>query len=271
MRDRDRERDRDRDRDRDRRSPPPPASDSYVPNRSPRRQRSRSAGRYRNTMRGRSRDDGRWHRSRSRPRSPRRSSPRRSPRRSPLRYPSPRRDDRGRNDRARSPPHRDFGSRDGRCVLIFLFLRPLIRLGANHLFAVGDLARHPIMIACIATAHHSGGHPLLVLAVISLGLVVGIVEMTDMDPHTAEIHHLFEILTCRPLSRLGQLLDPRRHGQARFEVTRIDQESSLLFLALHTPAPAIQVKYHLERLRGLRILNLTRHCPVDHPQEDRQL
>lgn len=115
-RDRERERDRDpRDRDRDHRprSPPPIASDSYVPNRSPRR-RSRSPDRYRGPDRARDNGGESWRRrdnSRGRPRSPfRRASPRRSPRRSPNRYSPPlRRDER--YDRARTP-RRDFDNRD---------------------------------------------------------------------------------------------------------------------------------------------------------------
>ncbi|KAK4133279.1 hypothetical protein BT67DRAFT_62162 [Trichocladium antarcticum] len=128
---------RDNLRDRGRTPPLPGASDSYVPNRSPRR-RSRSADRFRRE-RSRERDGGeRWRRSRSRQRSPiriarspirvarspirvarspirvarspiRRPSPRRSPlRRSPPpRFVSPRRD-----DRARSPLRRDFEIRE---------------------------------------------------------------------------------------------------------------------------------------------------------------
>lgn len=115
-RDRERERDRDpRDRDRDHRprSPPPIASDSYVPNRSPRR-RSRSPDRYRGPDRARDNGGETWRRrdnSRGRARSPfRRASPRRSPRRSPNRYSPPfRRDER--YDRARTP-RRDFDNRD---------------------------------------------------------------------------------------------------------------------------------------------------------------
>lgn len=117
LRDRDRERDRERDRDRDHRPRTPPiGSDSYVPNRSPRR-RSRSPDRYRGPDRARDVGGGEsWRRrdgSRGRARSPpvRRISPRRSPRRSPGRYSPPplRRDDRF--DRARSP-RRDFEIRD---------------------------------------------------------------------------------------------------------------------------------------------------------------
>lgn len=115
LRDRDRERDRDRDRDRDHRPRTPPiGSDSYVPNRSPRR-RSRSADRYRGPDRARDVGGESWRRrdnSRGRVRSPpvRRISPRRSPRRSPGRYSPPmRRDDRF--DRARSP-RREFEIRD---------------------------------------------------------------------------------------------------------------------------------------------------------------
>lgn len=115
LRDRDRERDRDRDRDRDHRPRTPPiGSDSYVPNRSPRR-RSRSPDRYRGPDRARDVGGESWRRrdnSRGRVRSPpvRRISPRRSPRRSPGRYSPPlRRDDRF--DRARSP-RRDFEIRD---------------------------------------------------------------------------------------------------------------------------------------------------------------
>lgn len=104
-------------RDRDLRARTPPvASDSYVPNRSPRR-RSRSPDRYRAPDRARDSGGESWRRrdsSRGRARSPlpavRRVSPRRSPRRSPNRYsPAPRRDDRF--DRARSP-RRDFDNRD---------------------------------------------------------------------------------------------------------------------------------------------------------------
>lgn len=115
LRDRDRERDRERDRDRDHRPRTPPiGSDSYVPNRSPRR-RSRSADRYRGPDRARDVGGESWRRrdnSRGRLRSPpvRRISPRRSPRRSPGRYSPPmRRDDRF--DRARSP-RREFEIRD---------------------------------------------------------------------------------------------------------------------------------------------------------------
>lgn len=115
LRDRDRERERDRDRDRDHRPRTPPiGSDSYVPNRSPRR-RSRSPDRYRGPDRARDVVGESWRRrdnSRGRARSPpvRRISPRRSPRRSPGRYSPPlRRDDRF--DRARSP-RRDFDIRD---------------------------------------------------------------------------------------------------------------------------------------------------------------
>lgn len=103
-------RDRERDRDRDHRGRTPPVtSDSYVPNRSPRR-RSRSPDRYRAPDRARDTGGESWRRrdsSRGRIRSPvRRLSPRRSPRRSPNRYsPAPRRDDRF--DRVRSP-RRDF-------------------------------------------------------------------------------------------------------------------------------------------------------------------
>lgn len=108
---------------RDRVRSPPGGSDSYVPNRSPRR-RSRSADRYR---RERSREAETWRRrdrSRSRARSPiRRPSPRRSPpRRSPLRYVSPRRDDR--SERARSP-RRDYDARDNRRRSRSPFDRPL--------------------------------------------------------------------------------------------------------------------------------------------------
>jgi hypothetical protein len=87
-RDRDRERDRPRERERPR-SPPPIASDSYVPNRSPRR-RSRSGERFR---RERSRGADTWRRrERTRSPPPRRPSPRRpSPRRPSPRRPSPRR------------------------------------------------------------------------------------------------------------------------------------------------------------------------------------
>lgn len=107
-------RDRDRERDRDHRARTPPVtSDSYVPNRSPRR-RSRSPDRYRAPDRARDSGGESWRRrdsSRGRVRSPvRRVSPRRSPRRSPNRYsPGPRRDDRF--DRVRSP-RRDFDNRD---------------------------------------------------------------------------------------------------------------------------------------------------------------
>lgn len=107
-------RDRERDRDRDHRGRTPPVtSDSYVPNRSPRR-RSRSPDRYRAPDRARDTGGESWRRrdsSRGRIRSPvRRLSPRRSPRRSPNRYsPAPRRDDRF--DRARSP-RRDFDRLD---------------------------------------------------------------------------------------------------------------------------------------------------------------
>lgn len=107
-------RDRDRERDRDHRARTPPVtSDSYVPNRSPRR-RSRSPDRYRAPDRARDSGGESWRRrdsSRGRARSPvRRVSPRRSPRRSPNRYsPGPRRDDRF--DRVRSP-RRDFDNRD---------------------------------------------------------------------------------------------------------------------------------------------------------------
>lgn len=103
-----------RDRDRDLRARTPPIiSDSYVPNRSPRR-RSRSPDRYRGPDRARDLGGESWRRrdnSRARMRSPmRRMSPRRSPRRSPGRFsPGPRRDDRF--DRARSP-RRDFDIRD---------------------------------------------------------------------------------------------------------------------------------------------------------------
>ena len=97
---------------------PTGASDSYVPNRSPRR-RSRSADRFRYRERSGGRDGDAWRRrdrSRSRARSPvRRASPtprRSSPRRSPRRYSSPKRDDR--IDRARSPPRRDADPRDSR-------------------------------------------------------------------------------------------------------------------------------------------------------------
>lgn len=103
-----------RDRDRDLRARTPPiVSDSYVPNRSPRR-RSRSPDRYRGPDRARDMGGESWRRrdnSRPRMRSPvRRMSPRRSPRRSPGRFsPGPRRDDRF--DRVRSP-RRDFDIRD---------------------------------------------------------------------------------------------------------------------------------------------------------------